>query len=80
MRQAIITKFIGPTNYRGARVKATAEAGSVTIPWDHAQNPEDNHITAAKFLMQKFGWDKHNEILGGGYKNGYVFVMVDKNP
>lgn len=31
MRQAISTKYIGPTNYRSARVKASCEAGSVTV-------------------------------------------------
>lgn len=31
MKQAIVTKFLGPTNYRGSRVKATCQAGSVTI-------------------------------------------------
>jgi hypothetical protein len=30
MRQAITTKYIGPTNNHGARIKAQASAGSVT--------------------------------------------------
>jgi hypothetical protein len=34
MRQAIVTRYLGATDYRGARVKATAYAGSVTLPWD----------------------------------------------
>jgi ribosome-binding protein aMBF1 (putative translation factor) len=32
MRQAIKTKYLGPSNVRGARVKASSDAGSVTLP------------------------------------------------
>lgn len=55
-RQAIVTKFIGPTNYKGSRVKATADAGSITLHWDDALNSEDNHERAALALVLKFGW------------------------
>lgn len=34
-RAIIKTKFIGPTNYRGARIKATCQAGSITIPYSY---------------------------------------------
>lgn len=54
--QAIVTKFIGPTNHRGARVKATAQAGSITIEWDHARGIEENHDAAAVALCVKVGW------------------------
>lgn len=54
--QAIETKYIGPTNFRGARIKASAEAGSVTIPWDHALSVEGNHDAACKALVRKWGW------------------------
>ena len=50
MRQAIVTKYIGPTTSRGSRVKAAAYAGSITVPWDHALSPEGNHTEAAKAL------------------------------
>ena len=29
--QAIEMQYLGPTNFRGARIKATAQAGSITI-------------------------------------------------
>lgn len=57
--QAIITKFHGPTNVRGSRVSATAEAGRVILDWDHALNPDDNHKSAAMALAAKFKWDGH---------------------
>jgi hypothetical protein len=36
MSQAIITKFLGPTNTRGARIKATCWHGSVIVPYDYS--------------------------------------------
>lgn len=56
--QAIVTKYIGPTNFRGSRVKATAQAGSITIGWDDALNADDNHQRAAQALATKHGWPR----------------------
>jgi hypothetical protein len=54
--QAITTKFIPCTNTRGSRVKATAQAGSVTLSWDHARSPSGNHQAAAVALVDKYKW------------------------
>jgi hypothetical protein len=54
--QAITTKFIGPSNVRGSRVKAVAAAGYVVLNWDPAMNSDDNHTAAAKALATKFNW------------------------
>lgn len=57
--QAIETRYLGPTNHRGARVKATAYAltmGSVTLSWDHALTSEHNHAVAACTLAVRLGW------------------------
>lgn len=72
LRQAIVTKYLGPTDSRGARVKASAEAGSVSVPWDYELDAADNHIAAAEKYAQKYGWD--GAWFGGGTKDGYVFV------
>jgi hypothetical protein len=61
--QVISTKFIGPTNHRGSRVAATAQAGRVVLDWDHALNPERNHAAAARALADKFGWE--GRLIGG---------------
>jgi hypothetical protein len=55
-RQAIQTKFLSPTNSRGARVKAFAAAGSVTISWEHRLNPEQNHRAAAEMFANRMDW------------------------
>ena len=55
--QAIITKFLGPTNTRGARIKAAAMRGSITISYDHAIESEANHVAAAQALKEKFQFE-----------------------
>ena len=56
MPQAIVTKFIGPGTVRGSRIKATAWAGSCTVPYSHRLDVDGNHRAAAKALAEKFGW------------------------
>lgn len=49
----VFTRYLGPTQHRGARVKATAPSGrSITVAWDHALNPEPNHERAARELAR----------------------------
>ena len=55
--QAIITKWIGPTNTRGDRIKATAAAGSVTVPYKGGEDTLNAHRVAAVAFCAKFGWD-----------------------
>lgn len=76
MRQAIVTKYLGPTNFRGARVKATADAGSVIIPWNDALNVDENHDAAARALAIKFGWSGRWYAGGLPSRDGNCYVMV----
>lgn len=72
--QAITTKYLGPTNARGSRIKASSESGhSVTASYDHALNPVENHARAAIMLCEKLGWK--GDLVPGGTKDGYVFVF-----
>jgi hypothetical protein len=75
MRQAIITRYMGPTNHRSSRVKATASAGSVTVCWDHALGVDENHAAAAKALADKYGWG--GVWVAGGLPNEAGNVYVD---
>jgi hypothetical protein len=71
--QAIVTKFHGPGNVRGSRVSARADAGSITVGWNHSKNVGDNHAAAALALLQKLGWD--GRWIGGGLPgSGFAFV------
>lgn len=75
--QAIITKYLGATDTRGARIKATAYDGSVTIPYDYALSEEANYRQAAMALVAKYGWPADNWISGGAPDGfGYVFVRA----
>jgi len=76
MRQAILTKYLGPTNFLGSRIKATASAGSITVSYDHALSTEENHRHAARMLQQKFQWDC--DLVAGWNEHTGVFVQVEK--
>lgn len=54
--QAIETKFLGPTNTKGARIKASAQAGSVTIPFEYGPETDGAHDQALRALVAKLGW------------------------
>lgn len=75
MRQAIVTKYLGPTDCRGARIKATACAGSITVPYDYGLSTQAAHGAAARALADKFGWV--GNMVGGSTPDGYCFVFPD---
>jgi len=77
--QAITTKYLGPTDYKGSRIKAKSARGSLTVHYNDALNTEDNHREAAEALIAKLDWAK----LGGVWHqgglpddDGYCFVCV----
>ena len=76
--QAIQTKYLCPTNSRGARIKATCAAGSITISYPYELSGQAVHRKAAEALVNKLGWiDPHyGGLLGGCLPNGdYCFVF-----
>lgn len=53
--QAIISKFLCPTDTKGARIKATCERGSLTISYNHdLRIGEENHRACVDLLLKKF--------------------------
>ena len=64
--QAITTKYFGPTDHRGSRVKAVCEAGSLTVAWDDALSSEENHALAATTLANALGWLNDASALNSG--------------
>lgn len=84
-RVAIRTKYYGPTNTKGSRIKAMAEAGkhigettSVFTTYDCALDSYDNHERAAKRLCEKLEWE--GTFTSGSLNNdgGMVFVYLNK--
>ena len=73
--QAIQTRYLAPTNTRGARIKAWAAAGSITIGYPYELSSQACHRKAAEALAAKFQWE--SELLGGQLENGdYAFVWA----
>ena len=74
--KAIQTKYLGPTNFKGSRIKAyDCDNNQITIPYPYDISwEEDKHKKAAMAFMEKMGWT--GEIKGGSTKTGYVFVFV----
>jgi len=82
---AIETRYLGPTDYRGSRIKATARdtfysderPKSVTVPLDYALGTGANHERAALALLPKVCNNPDGVTLHkGATKRGYVFVAV----
>jgi hypothetical protein len=78
MRQSISTRYIGPTNTRGSRVKARSSSGlSITLSWDDTLDSPANHTSAARALAVKLSWC--GTWVGGASPDdrGYVYVNDD---
>ena len=74
--QAICTKYIGPSNTRGARIKAYSESGlSVTVPYNHAMSGQAVHFAAViEFCAQNPVWGPAGLYRAGAIKSGYAWV------
>lgn len=78
--KAISTKFVGPTNTRGARIVASDSDGNkVTIGYHSLDgNDEMKHRAAAEALRDKMGWS--GALAGGFTKNGWCWVFRELTP
>jgi hypothetical protein len=78
MSLGIETKYLSPTNTKGARVKAfTCNGHSATIPFNHALDTLDAHFAAVIALKQKNDLDWNLDAMTyGGTKNGYFFTFA----
>jgi hypothetical protein len=66
MGYCIVTRYHGPTNYRGSRIIATGPAirsdgpmTRATVGWDYAVDSAENHARAATAVLAKLqsaGW------------------------
>jgi len=72
--KAIVTKYHGPTSFKGSRITASDGDGNrITISYTYELSGEAAHRKAAEALCNKMGWT--GELVGGSLKNGYVFVF-----
>ena len=78
MAKIIVTKRIPATNTKGQRIKATCDAGSVTVAWDWSQDRRDAHQMAAQTLRAKLGWGD-TSMEGGtlpGKEDQFAWVVI----
>ena len=73
--KAILVKYLGPTNTRGTRLKASdLDGNAVTIPYPYALPRGEGKAHAARLLCAKMQWDSTN-LVEGEIKDGTVFVF-----
>ena len=73
--QAIKTRYCGPTDTKGSRIRASCDGGSLYVSYDHALDPEENHCAAVKALCDKLCWDAAR-FFGGSLDSGRYMVWV----
>lgn len=89
--QAIQTKYLPATNFRGSRIKATCDRGSITISYPDELSGDACHIAAADALIAKFvkedaerygternPWSRPR-VCGGLPDNSCVHVFVERS-
>jgi hypothetical protein len=74
--QGVFTRWLGPTNNRGSRIKAVTGSGhTLTVPWDYSQGTSENHRSAAIALVQRLGW-QYEELVTGTIPQGYAHTLL----
>lgn len=75
--KAITTKYIGPTDYKGARIRVKAEGlPSILYHWNDGLNIDANHTAAAKAFAEEHEWA--GQWCGGGLpdQTGNCYVRI----
>jgi len=85
---AIITKYHGPTNFRGSRISATVRDGldwkrRVSVPYPHEASATGDaaHRVAAVAMCEKltaegFTYTKPENLISGYNGGDYIFVFT----
>ena len=87
-RQAIVTRYLCPTNTKPSRIRATCDRGSVVISFPLEVSGADAHAVAVRSLLAKFAaedgadrsWPSFDRWVCGGMpqssKDAYVWVQL----
>jgi hypothetical protein len=74
--KVIVSKYLGPTNTKGARVKVTVPYGkSITVPWDYSLDAFFNHDKACLALLEKI--NMKGKVLTAWFKDGQYIHIID---
>lgn len=78
VRAGIVTRFLGQTNHRPARVVVSdnydGDVRRVYVSWDDALNPAQNHAAAARAWLAKFNSDAQLAMPGIACGAGYAWT------
>lgn len=78
MTMSIVTTFIGPTNTKGARIRAKAhEMRPITVNYTYDGTESYQHARAALALRDALDWAHLGEMVGA-HLNGSSMVWVFK--
>jgi hypothetical protein len=74
--EAIKTRFLGATDTKGARIKASCSKGSLTIPYPYETDSHNGHQQAARLLLSRDFGD--NIVFATGHlpDGTYVHVVI----
>lgn len=79
----IRTRYIGPTDTKGARIRATDGVRQVTIPYPYELDTEDAHAEAAAKLLDIL--HEHEEerveyaVARSTKDDGYCFYRIERD-
>jgi hypothetical protein len=76
----IKTKYLGPTNTRGSRIRATSPGYKpVTVGYDHSMDYKDNCRKAAEmFLIRNaVNWTLDNEPIDDGISTHLFWIALE---
>jgi len=80
MGPCIVTRYLGPTNYKGSRIVATHKRDNETtwrkvIDWDHSLDSSANHQAAAQALLDSWPYETSLEIIDRGHDHESYFWL-----
>ena len=78
--KAIQTKYFGPTDFKGSRIKAfDLDGNSIIVSYPHELSGSDVHFKAVKAFISKFpGWGPAEKWKEGAVKDGYAWVNCER--
>ena len=75
--EAIFTKYLGPTDTLGSRIKAKALGKSITVSYDCSKSAFENHEQAVELFCKKFtSVYTCKDFIAASFNKGYVFVLA----
>ena len=74
----ITTKYLSPTNSRGARIKATVSHRdiSITDAFEYGLSASQAHESVAMRLAMSLDWDDYKFAVGDHGRGGYIFTPI----